>query len=191
MVQYRTDWRVNDMQTFDNEFFEEYKHLDKLCSEIYDCRNGISRYISEMERLEGDGARRVTGWDYDYRMLKHIRYVRNLIAHDSEVYQISTPDDLFFVREYYRRIMSGDDALTVLRKSSVPQRTPKKTTVSAAVVAPQTFSVRQTEDRFFASPRKPSLQPQGGKHRWTVIVCLIALILLVMLTVYLCGHLCA
>ena len=36
------------MQAIDNEFFEAYKRLDRLCSDIYGCRNGVSQYIEDM-----------------------------------------------------------------------------------------------------------------------------------------------
>lgn len=39
------------MQPADNEFFEEYKHLDKLCGDMYSCRNGISEYIDQMDTM--------------------------------------------------------------------------------------------------------------------------------------------
>ena len=37
------------MEQIDNKFFEEYKRLDKLCGEIFSCRNGVSEYITQME----------------------------------------------------------------------------------------------------------------------------------------------
>lgn len=37
------------MQPLDNEFFEMYKRLDNLCGDMYSCRHGVSKYISEME----------------------------------------------------------------------------------------------------------------------------------------------
>lgn len=43
------------MQAIDNEFFEAYKRLDRLCSDIYGCRNGVSQYIEDMERVSYQG----------------------------------------------------------------------------------------------------------------------------------------
>lgn len=37
------------MTETDNLFFEEYKKLDKLCSDIYNDKYGISTYIKDME----------------------------------------------------------------------------------------------------------------------------------------------
>lgn len=110
-------WQVIDLQLSDNEFFEEYKHLEKLCSEIYSCQNGISEYITQMEDRYYQGQSHVFSWDADYKMLKHVRWVRNQIAHDSGTYQISEPEDLDFVRDFHDRIFSGHDPLTSLRKA--------------------------------------------------------------------------
>ena len=37
------------MTQLDNEFFEEYKHLERLCSDMYSCRDGIRQYLEDME----------------------------------------------------------------------------------------------------------------------------------------------
>lgn len=62
------------------------------------------------------GQRWVSSWNSDYKMLNHIRWVRNQIAHDSSAYQISKPGDLQFVQEYYERIITGQDSLALLQK---------------------------------------------------------------------------
>jgi len=105
------------LQQADNKYFEEYKQPDKLCSEMYSCKNGVSEYIAQMENKSYQAQYRVSSWDSDYNMLKHIRWVRNRIAHDSGTHQISNPEDLEFVRDFYNRIFSGQDSLTILRKA--------------------------------------------------------------------------
>lgn len=106
------------MHPNDNEFFEEYKRLDRLCADMYSCRNGVSEYIAQMENRFYQGQFRVRSWTSDHKMLKHVRWVRNQIAHDSGVYQISEPEDLEFVLDFYERIFSGQDPLTLLRKAT-------------------------------------------------------------------------
>ena len=105
------------MHPEDNVFFEEYKRLDRLCSDIYSCSNGVSAYISEMERKEAQGLNRIPCWNSDYKTLKRLRWIRNKIAHDPDNNRISEPDDLRSVREYYERIVSGKDSLTLLRRA--------------------------------------------------------------------------
>ena len=50
-------------------------------------------------------------------MLKHVRWVRNKLAHDSGAYQISEENDIAFVQDFYERIFYGSDPLTQLRKT--------------------------------------------------------------------------
>ena len=44
------------MTPTDNTFFEEYKHLDKICSDIYSTSGGVSQYILDMENHFSEGA---------------------------------------------------------------------------------------------------------------------------------------
>lgn len=142
------------MQPADNEFFEEYKHLDKLCGDMYSCRNGISEYIDQMDNKSYKGSPLIPSWNSDYKMLKHIRWVRNQIAHDSGSYQVSEPEDLEFVRNFYDRIFSGQDPLTLLRKEeekaaerrknqNKQQTTPVQTPDEVTIYAPQPLHISQ------------------------------------------------
>lgn len=142
------------MQPADNEFFEEYKHLDKLCGDMYSCRNGISEYIDQMDNKSYKGSPLIPSWNSDYKMLKHIRWVRNQIAHDSGAYQVSESEDLEFVRNFYDRIFSGQDPLTLLRKEeekaaarrknqNKQQTTPVQTPDEVSIYAPQPLYISQ------------------------------------------------
>ena len=55
------------MQAIDNEFFEAYKRLDRLCSDIYGCRNGVSQYIEDMERVSYQGRLAIPSWEQAYK----------------------------------------------------------------------------------------------------------------------------
>ena len=87
-------------------------------------------------------------------MLKHVRWVRNQIAHDSGAYQVSEPEDLEFVRNFYDRIFSGQDPLTLLRKEEEKaaerrknqnkrQTTPVQTPDEVSIYAPQPLYISQ------------------------------------------------
>jgi hypothetical protein len=116
---------VNDLQMSDVEFFEEYKRLDRLCADMFSCQNGVSAYIEQMESEAFQGRRHVPAWDADYKMLKHVRWVRNQIAHDSGGYLMSGPKDLQDVLEYRQRILLGTDALALLKKATREDSTEK------------------------------------------------------------------
>lgn len=110
------------MHSADNKFFEQYKRLDKLCSEIYSERNGISEYITDMENQAELGRRYVSSWELDYKSLKHVRWVRNRLAHAVDSSRISESEDCDFVCDFYRRIMDSKDPLTLLRKTKEAEK---------------------------------------------------------------------
>ena len=104
------------MNEIDNTFFEEYKRLDNLCMDLLSSKSGVSEYISQMETSRF-GQYYIPSWDNDYRTLKHLRWVRNRIAHDTMGGTISDEADLTMVRDFYERIFSGEDPFTQLRKA--------------------------------------------------------------------------
>lgn len=128
------------VQELDNEFFEVYKRLDRLCSEIYDCRNGVSRYIEDMESLSYQGRLSVPAWDESYKTLKHLRWVRNQIAHDSGQIQICEERDVRDASDFYNDIMSGHDPITQLRKFCENRAAAKKASRPASSVSAQAAS---------------------------------------------------
>ncbi|HAY73653.1 MAG TPA: hypothetical protein DCY31_07400 [Ruminococcaceae bacterium] len=104
------------MTETDNRFFEKYKRLDKLCSEIYDNPKGISSYIADMEENEYIGQKIIGSWRATYKSLKHVRRLRNRIAHDENTLDICTSDDIDFVTDFYNQIFSSIDPISQLEK---------------------------------------------------------------------------
>lgn len=103
------------MELLDNEFFEAYKRLDKLCREIFDCKNGVSEYILQMENTP-NGRNKIASWDSDYKALKHLRWLRNQIAHDTTENSISKQEDILWAESFYNRIIEQEDPFSQLRK---------------------------------------------------------------------------
>ncbi len=160
------------MHPMDNEFFEEYKRLDRLCGDMYACQNGVSAYLAAMESKAVQGQHCVACWDSDYRTLKHVRWVRNQIAHDSGTYQLSEPSDLTFVRDFYSRIFSGQDALTLLRKAN--ERTQSRVQYRTQSASQHT---RYANSKPAVYPKQPA-QPPKGKKGWLGVLVVIGIILL-------------
>lgn len=128
------------MQILDNEFFEAYKRLDRLCSDMYACRNGISQYIEDMEQHAYQGRCTIPSWERSYQTLKHLRWVRNRIAHDSGEVQICEECDIQDVNDFYDNIISGCDPLTQLRKYREHRTVVKKTVRRAEPITMSTVS---------------------------------------------------
>lgn len=113
------------MNQKDVEFFEAYKRLDVLCRDVLNCKNGVSEYIQQME-VSHQVLGRGTGWSEDYRMLKHIRWVRNQVAHKTSDAPFSTEKDIEFVNAFYDRIMDQDDSFARLRKMELKKKHRRK-----------------------------------------------------------------
>lgn len=110
------------MTALDNKFFEEYKMLDKLCKEIYSAQNGVSEYISDMETQLNAGSEAIPDFEKDYKTLKHLRWVRNQIAHTPAADAICKKEDFAALKKFYGRILKGEDPLIKLKV----QRTKKR-----------------------------------------------------------------
>ena len=157
------------MHAEDNAFFEEYKRLDRLCGDMYACQNGVSAYLAAMESAAVRGSARVACWDSDYRQLKHVRWVRNRIAHDSGSLRISEPDDLAFVQDFYNRIFEGRDALALLRKAEEQPRQKRQNYVQQTIYGTD----RQPEYRRpFPGPQNSA----GNENNWQTLVFAILLL---------------
>lgn len=53
-------------------FFEEFKHLEKLCREIYQSNSGVSDYINDMENVSAKDYRNIKDWERDLKQLKRL-----------------------------------------------------------------------------------------------------------------------
>lgn len=99
------------MTQLDNEFFEEYKHLERLCSDMYSCRDGIRQYLEDMECQFSEGEKAIPHWAQDYRKLRELRRTRNTLAHNVSEYQVCTEQDVENVIDFVDRIMQQQDPL--------------------------------------------------------------------------------
>lgn len=102
------------MTQLDNEFFEEYKHLERLCSDMYSCRDGVRQYLEDMECQFSEGEKAIPHWAQDYRKLRGLRRTRNTLAHNVSEYQVCTEQDVENVIDFADRIMRQQDPLAML-----------------------------------------------------------------------------
>lgn len=102
-------------------FFEEFKRLEKLCSEVMNDDHGVSAYIDEMINLP-QGAYLVRDWNEDLKQLKHYRWVRNQIAHNPDCCEenMCNLEDIRWLIEFHSRIMTQTDPLALYRKATQP-----------------------------------------------------------------------
>ncbi|WP_288681688.1 DUF6548 family protein [uncultured Eubacterium sp.] len=117
------------MNNTENRFFEQYKKLDNLCMDLLNSNQGVSAYIKEMEKIPIFERQLVKSWDSDYKMLKHIRWIRNNIAH-SDYSSECEEKDIAYTRNFYQRIMKQEDPFSVIRKKKAIQSTKHNDTVN-------------------------------------------------------------
>lgn len=98
-------------------FFEEYKKLDNLCKDLFKSDRGVSQYIEEMECTPLSKSRLVESWQDDYKMLKHVRWIRNNIAHNNECSGCSK-SDVKSVKDFYKKIINQKDPFSVIAQNS-------------------------------------------------------------------------
>lgn len=104
------------MTSADNKFFEAYKQLEQKCNEIYSAKSGVSEYIADMER-QRDFARNLPDFERDYKNLKHLRWIRNQIAHGAGGGTVCKKEDYEALKDFYARLLKGNDPLARIKMS--------------------------------------------------------------------------
>lgn len=107
-------------------FIDSYKRLEKLCNEMYGDNHGLSTYIDEMID-KPNGSHYVSNWNEDLKQLKHYRWIRNQIVHEPGCTEenMCESGDMQWIDNFYSRIMSTNDPLTLYRKVRSSQRVQK------------------------------------------------------------------
>jgi hypothetical protein len=98
-------------------FLEEYKQLDKLCSELYDGQPGVTSYINGMKNVNWNDSREISNWKSDLSNLIRLRHIRNHLAHTEGAFdeKLCTSDDVNWVKDFRNRILRQTDPLAMLR----------------------------------------------------------------------------
>ena len=116
------------------ELLEEYKCVDSICRDMLSAEKGVTAYIEQMEATPSAIRYKIAGWDDDYRKLKHIRWLRNQIAHDTGYVQC-TPSDVAWLKAFHNRLLTQHDPLadvyriTREKQNCVKAQTAKSTQV--------------------------------------------------------------
>ena len=101
----------------EERLFDQYKRVDNICRDMFLSQNGISQYITEMERNPSHLRSAVPLWDEDYRRLKRVRWLRNQIAHEASATDCNE-SDVAWLEEFHIRLLEQRDPLALLWKSN-------------------------------------------------------------------------
>ena len=132
-------------------FIESYKHLDKICGEMFETQYGVSAYIEEMLN-NPHGSFLVRGWENDLKQLKHYRWIRNQIVHEPDCYEqnMCESGDDEWLDDFYERIINQTDPLTLYAKATAPK--PTKKTMQTPKIDHETYAYSQQ----VTNPKKSS-----------------------------------
>ncbi len=153
----------------DRELFDEYKRLEALCRDMFSCQHGVSEYISQMEQIPSYIKNQIPSWDKDYRTLKHLRWLRNRIAHETTETGCSF-NDIEQLKNFYSRILNRQDPLAAARK--VKQKLQSFSRQASITVSKNALpsSNRTTQKPIYSPP-----------YKWFVVFLFIILIILFIL----------
>ena len=163
------------MDAIQIEFLEEYKYVDKICREMLGAEKGVTAYIEQLDETPMTVRYWITEWNHEYRQLKHIRWLRNKIAHSTE-YVECTHSDLDWLKGFHNRLLTQQDLLTkahrVIQESQIQKQQQQAKTVMTA--APKYgANVFGSSSR----PRKP----------WILIAVIAALAIIIGLLIWIAN----
>lgn len=115
------------MNSIENELFEEFKYVDNICRDMYRAEKGVTTYIEQMEMTPQAVSSRIPQWEYDYKQLKHVRWVRNQISHEI-CYVECTEADVNWLKDFHNRLLNCQDPLALLNAASTRTQTNNKAT---------------------------------------------------------------
>ena len=157
-------------------FLDEYKHTDRLVRDSVTGCEGVSDYISLMEKAPSRAASSVPSWESELKALKRLRRIRNSIAHDTDCVDCEERD----VRElvsFRRKIIEGKDPLALMKSSKSSSRS-KPAEKSASKPSDKKSSGKKSHGKAAARKKKPASKRGSLLPLWIFLIFAAVLILL-------------
>lgn len=155
------------MDAIQIELLEEYKYVDAICRDMLGAEKGVTAYIEQLDETPGTVRYWITEWNDEYKQLKHIRWLRNQIAHSTGSVECSQAD-VDWLKGFHNRLLTQQDLLAkarrVVQESQIQREQQLAKTVTAA--APKYSAA------VFRSPRKL-------RKSWILIAIIVALVVIV------------
>ena len=163
------------MDAIQIELLEEYKYVDAICRDMLGAEKGVTAYIEQLDKTPVTVRYWITEWNDEYRQLKHIRWLRNQIAHSTE-YVECTQSDLDWLKGFHNRLLTQQDLLAkahrVIQESQIQNQQQQAKTVLAA--APKTVA------NVYRSPR-------GLRKSWILIAVIAAVAVIIGILIWIAN----
>lgn len=175
------------MRDLNIDFMDLYKRADRFIKEAYSSSEGVSEYIRLMEADFIKGSSNIQGWKRDYDNLKHIRWIRNQLAHEvSYDSEICSVNEYEWLEEFYERLFSTEDPLAELRKiemKAASERVGKRQPDNNSYQTPREVdadknSYQMPREVYTPSQRSRSNKPDGCLIAFVMILIIIIAILI-------------
>ncbi len=118
-------------------FMELYKSVDVCIKDRFDNSDGVSEYIRRLEEVIESGKAKARSGEalQDYRMLKHLRWARNMLAHEASYSdEVLKDGDMEWLEDFGRNLRQSKDTLSLLKRSkSGSGKKPGKLSLSARI----------------------------------------------------------
>ena len=155
------------MDAIQVELLEEYKYVDKICQEMLGAGKGVTAYIEQLDETPMTVRYWSTEWNDEYKQLKHVRWLRNQIAHSTGTVDC-TQSDLEWLKGFHNRLLTQQDLLAkahrVIKESQIQRQQQLAKTVTAAAPKPGANVYRS---------------PRGPRKSWILIAVIAALAVLI------------
>ena len=163
------------MDAIQIELLEEYKYVDAICRDMFGAEKGVSAYIEQLDETPMTVRYWITEWNDEYRQLKHIRWLRNQIAHSTGTVDC-TQSDLEWLKGFHNRLLTQQDILAkahrVIKESQIQNQQQQAKTI--LVAAPKSGA------NVYRSPR-------GPRKSWILIAVIAALAVLIGLLIWIAN----
>ncbi len=105
------------MEHINQQFFDEYKRLEKACNEIYG-QHGVTSYIEKMKKTNKSNSKSIPNWQKTLNQLIRLRHIRNHLAHDEGAFEenLVTKADINWLKDFRKDLLNGNDPLSQLNK---------------------------------------------------------------------------
>ena len=164
------------MDAIQVELLEEYKYVDKICQEMLGAGKGVTAYIEQLDETPMTVRYWITEWNDEYRQLKHIRWLRNQIAHSTGTVDC-TQSDLEWLKGFHNRLLTQQDILAkahrVIKESQIQNQQQQAKTI--LVAAPKSGA------NVYRSPR-------GPRKSWILIAVIAALAVLIGILIWITNN---
>ena len=158
------------MDAIQIELLEEYKYVDAICRDMLGAEKGVTAYIEQLDETP-----MTTEWNDEYKQLKHIRWLRNQIAHSTESVECSQAD-VDWLKGFHNRLLTQQDLLAkahrVIKESQIQRQQQLAKTVTAAAPKPGANVYRS---------------PKGPRKSWILIAVIAALVMLIGLLIWIAN----